>query len=369
MMKSTTSVYMRPQRGFTIVELLVVIAIIGVLIGLLLPAIQAARESARRLACSSNQHNLGVAILGYAEVQKSFPGFRGNVPPAKFDKTKIPAPASWAVLVAPYMEAKEKFDFWAKNVYVTPPYGAGGIFEQFSNRMAGSVPIFLCPSARSTQDNLSYGVNTGQNSRIDIQETQGRVLQSGFISNRAEEGICLDQYVNPTAPTPVKGVPARVSIDYVSSHDGTSCTLMLTENNNNTFRKDNKIAIYWNRIEGASPFSDPDSIGQTAQNLGVNWKGLTPIAEDFTPKPTGYDSQLYVLTTTDKISSAHSGGIVVATFCDGSANNLRTDIDKSVLARLMMPYDRGKYAQDMATTPTLIDTTLLPTLDESKYRD
>ena len=54
---------------------------------------------------------------------------------------------------------------------------------------------------------------------------------------------------------PVKGVPARVSIDYVSTHDGTSCTILLAENNNNSYRKANNIHIFWNQIEGSSPWA------------------------------------------------------------------------------------------------------------------
>ncbi len=368
-MKSRTHSHAHPQRGFTIVELLVVIAIIGILIGLLLPAIQAAREAARRMACSNNEHQIGVAILGYAEVQKSFPGFRSNVPPAASDRTKIPAPVPWAVAISPYMEQKEKFDFWAQNIYATNPYSATGVFNQYSNQNMGSVPIFLCPSARNKPDNLSYGVNTGQNSRVVMEKG----LQPGFISNRAEEGVCLDQYVNPLASPPVKGVPARVNIDYVSTHDGTSCTLLLAENNNNTFRKANNVHIFWNMIwgstpttPGTSPYSDADSIGQTAENLGINWKGLTPIPETLTPKPTGYVANQF--PTTDKLSSSHSGGIVMALFCDGSSNSLRTDIDPTVYARIMIPFDRGGYAIDMNTTPTLVDTKALPTLDESTFR-
>jgi prepilin-type N-terminal cleavage/methylation domain-containing protein len=362
-MKSTTSSCVRPQRGFTLVELLVVISIIGVLIGLLLPAVQAARESSRRMACSNNQHQIGLAVLSYADIQKSFPGFRNNVPPETPDKTKIPAPASWAVVIFPYMEQKEKFDFWAKKIYEVAAYTPTGAFGQYSNQQMGSIPMYLCPSARNTPDNLSYGMNTGQNSRINLQgETQ-----SGFISNRAEEGVCLDQYVNPLANPPVVGVPARVSIDFVSSRDGTSNTLLMAENNNNTYRKENGIHVFWNMIQGPSPYNNPDDIGQTAETLGINWKGISPIPADFTPLPPGYVAS--ALTTTDKISSAHSGGIVVATFCDGSANSLRTDIDPTVYARLLMPFDRGKYAKDMNTpTPTLIETKDLVPVDESAFR-
>src|SRR5262245_8488160 len=61
------------KRGFTLVELLVVIAIIGVLVALLLPAVQAARESARRAQCTSNLKQIGVAIHNYEDVWKAMP--------------------------------------------------------------------------------------------------------------------------------------------------------------------------------------------------------------------------------------------------------------------------------------------------------
>jgi prepilin-type N-terminal cleavage/methylation domain-containing protein len=106
------------RRGFTLVELLVVIAIIGVLVGLLLPAVQAARESARRAQCSNNLRQFGLAAIQFHDSYNRLPPGGAQDQSPYFGKVATPAAgeygSSWMVYVLPYMEMNtiyEKYQF------------------------------------------------------------------------------------------------------------------------------------------------------------------------------------------------------------------------------------------------------------------
>jgi prepilin-type N-terminal cleavage/methylation domain-containing protein len=85
------------RRGFTLVELLVVITIIGILMSLLMPAVQAAREAARRCQCQNNLKQMGLAMLLHLDAMKTFPMGRNRT-----DQYAV----SWAYYLFPYMEEK-----------------------------------------------------------------------------------------------------------------------------------------------------------------------------------------------------------------------------------------------------------------------
>ncbi len=91
----------KDRHGFTLVELLVVIAIIGILIALLLPAVQAARESARRTQCANNLKQIGLGMQNYHNS-------RGFLPPYAISTQW----ASWAVIILPYMENEAVSQLW-----------------------------------------------------------------------------------------------------------------------------------------------------------------------------------------------------------------------------------------------------------------
>jgi prepilin-type N-terminal cleavage/methylation domain-containing protein len=133
------------KRGFTLVELLVVIAIIGILVALLLPAVQAAREAARRMSCSNNLKQLGLACHNYIDTYKRFPWNSDNgnstdarygVPVAQWDQW------SWLAKALPFIEQQPLFDqiVWSRQ---------GGNGHQDNEAIRRTiVPTFLCPSSR-----------------------------------------------------------------------------------------------------------------------------------------------------------------------------------------------------------------------------
>lgn len=152
----------RPVAGFTLVELLVVIAIIGVLVALLLPAVQAAREAARRSQCSNALKQFGLALHNYADVNKVFPSRRGGSVGAS-SATGNQRRLSAFIPLLPFIEQKPLADAIAGGgTYSGTTYPPGGpnawntAYPPFQTQ----VPLLLCPS-----DKTPPPVNTaGRNS-------------------------------------------------------------------------------------------------------------------------------------------------------------------------------------------------------------
>ena len=142
------------KQAFTLVELLVVIAIIGVLIALLLPAVQAAREAARRMQCSNHMKQYGIALHNYHDVRKSFPAGRAhfvltpteasNAAAAAADSTtNIQTGFGTCVFLLPYMEQQARHDGLRQTMIDddnSSTHSGGGDYRK------GVIPTLLCPS-------------------------------------------------------------------------------------------------------------------------------------------------------------------------------------------------------------------------------
>ena len=132
----------RKGSAFTLVELLVVIAIIGILVALLLPAIQAARESARRSECMNHLKQMGVAIQSHHDVKKHFPTGRNG---------RNQESVSWAYFILPQIEEQAMFDAFVDGVRVDD--------NQNARTMRTPVQIYACPSRRPPAADRNFDNN------------------------------------------------------------------------------------------------------------------------------------------------------------------------------------------------------------------
>jgi prepilin-type N-terminal cleavage/methylation domain-containing protein len=189
------------RRAFTLVELLVVIAIIGILVALLLPAVQAARESARRLQCSNNLKQLALALHNYHDEFRVFPinysqsaqgagGSNGN------SGDNASRQCSWMALILPYSEQSSLYDSIDWNAGLKNASGQPTSNVAIAQK---AIPAFQCPSDG----------NGGNNGRYGNREWLGRwpVATFGEYGGTNYKGCCGSDwnwgiYSNPMGGTP-----------------------------------------------------------------------------------------------------------------------------------------------------------------------
>ena len=208
----------RNLRAFTLVELLVVIAIIGILVGLLLPAVQAAREAARRMQCTNNLKQIGLAVHTYVDAQRKFPSgfyFQGPGMANRGDRPRRLPGFGWTSSLLPYVEQSALFNQLNFNL--------GMSVAPNSLLVATVLPFAACPSAPNPSTNKKMG-------------TTGTAF--GF----SDPGLAVTNYVGCGgsfsgsayySSTPVENKNGIIMEDtkfgFESVTDGTSNTLMAGE--------------------------------------------------------------------------------------------------------------------------------------------
>lgn len=284
---------MSARRGLTLVELLVVVAIVGLLTALLLPAVQSARESARRTSCANNLKQQALGVHGYHTSV-------GRLPPYRIQNHK----ATWNVLILPHVEEVAFYGEWdlRKCVYDIPAATRSRLLS-----------VYICPTrgtgrplVNDVPDSPGCGHGAGPFPCAygDYAATAGRVWLDP--SNLCDGAMVNGRIDDGTALTAIQDVPVVLDKPWYSvtsfAHirDGLSNTLLLCERS----RGEAAFAGIYNGDSGGGMFAGP----------------TFPIAVDAATRPA--------------MGSDHPGVCQVA-FCDGSTRPLRVEMSATVLGQLV----------------------------------
>jgi prepilin-type N-terminal cleavage/methylation domain-containing protein/prepilin-type processing-associated H-X9-DG protein len=326
---------LKGRRGFTLVELLVVIAIIGILVSMLLPAVQAAREAARRAHCTNHLKQLGLAFLEHEAATRRFPangwGYYWAGDPDLGSGSK--QPGSWIYNVLPYIEQQTAHDLGMGQDDTVKK--AGG-----AQRESILVPTVNCPSRRQLGTQLYNGgpggiafYNTAYAPRlsradyaVNAGDDRGLTQPSANSCYPGESGYFPSTYAQAaTYVWPnlsyLNGVCFRRSEIAISQiTDGTSATYLVGEK---YLTPDN--------YENGSDNGDNEGMYSGFANNQTRFCDLAPFQD--TPGFAQYT--IY--------GSAHAGAFNMA-MCDGSVHGVPYEVDSTVHGRLGNRHD-GKVVQ------------------------
>jgi prepilin-type N-terminal cleavage/methylation domain-containing protein/prepilin-type processing-associated H-X9-DG protein len=302
------------RRGFTLIELLVTIAIIGVLVALLLPAVQAAREAARRAQCLANLKQLALAMHQDQNVHSV-------LPPGK----KGCCWGTWLVYDLPYIEQQTMFNAWNSCGINSPGvpenydldlryFGAANVTVTSTR-----VGIYLCPSDL-TNAPISTAINgvtyacTSQNYAANFGNTT--VLQADY------QGIVFGRapFVDIGSPLGDYNQPARATVGFNAITDGLSNTMLLAEVVVGQ-GQDLRGFSWWGDAATFEAFSTPNSSFPDvlfSPLYCINQSPNPPCTSATTALPEMYAAR-----------SRHSGGVNVA-MADGSVHFIKNSVSLTV---------------------------------------
>jgi type II secretory pathway pseudopilin PulG len=356
--------------------LLVVIAIIGMLMALLLPAVQQAKETARRAVCLNNEKQLVTAMQNYDASKRELPGYVNAIAKgAAGANDNHGRMATWVIMLFPYMERTDVWSVWNNPDPVSSPN---------PNLPAPYMELLVCPSnPPTTQDQpwLAYVVNCGRqdspNKNVGTSPPNSPTAAGG--PEKLSNGVFFNRFNDPKYPDdpyhvspPKQPLFMQLPMSIGKIPDGASNTLMLSENTAaykyTLTISDNAPSTRYVTGDAANQYTQP--VGAECAT-GMVWdpKALTSAtAPPSSPaeKINGVDRSIeskkfeyqMVASPTPKYpalaspqayyyarpSSYHPGGVNAA-FCGGEILFLREDLDYKVYKQLMT--SESKYSDDL----------------------
>ncbi len=319
------------RRGFTLIELLVVIAIIAVLVAILLPAVQQAREAARKAQCGNNLKQLGIALHSYHETYMVFPYATSTH--GRCGTTRIATNHTGLVSLLPYLEQQglyNKFDSSQAAGNFTEsgtPLAGGGATAAGNGAIAATrIPGYLCPSDSGPQTypgfNGTYGCVAGVPSY--------KTCYNFSVDHLSAWGSCtLWSDLNP-ATRSMFGVASASSIRDIT--DGSSNTVAMVET---TLDVHDGVTASWacmQHVGGGISFANPEN-GTINNWYCCHWQ--SPPNANFRPGRLG---------EWGSPGSLHTGGVTVL-LGDGAVRFLSETLDATTRQRLGYIADGQKLGE------------------------
>ena len=342
----------RPRAAFSLVELLVVIAIIGTLVGLLLPAVQSAREAARRMGCASNLRQFGLALLQYESARGHFPPTDARGSAAQSGT----ASGGWSLhaRILPYAEETaitDQFDF--KRAAFTGIFSSQVPHPAFAPLFATSVPMLLCPSDGAPAVTPCNGFNYGGNNymvsfgsatadgaggrRWDFSRpTDGIVYEKsrvriGQVTDGASKTVIASEAVRSVGPDtafPAGSPPAfPYTFTFNGSGDFNSTTVAMNGNATPTTADVDALVSAW-----ATKSVTWRATGASMRGRGVSWAATTQgnsLTNGFLPPNSRIPDYVVHWSGFFGPKSYHPGGANVLC-ADGHVVFLAQDTDASL---------------------------------------
>ena len=302
------------RHAFTLVELLVVIAIIGILVGLLLPAVQAAREAARRMQCSNNMKQWGLGMLNHESAYKKFPLGSQNT------RRRTYVVATW-----PYLEQSALYGQYdlTKDFFVAP----NGVPSTTDGLVAKALSFYYCPSdPNASGTNQIWRSDVNYRARLNYVVSMARWPEGATVSDDQRQGLFRSH--NTTALPPTPGAYGFRDIT-----DGSSNTLMMAEvllpatdgAGGSAANRDSRGDAMNNSGDGRWAFhttlspnsSSPDRNNECGANVSLPLQNLPCI------------TATNLLTVAVAARSKHTGG-TQALSADGSVRFVSQSVDLSI---------------------------------------